>query len=189
MKFSYNACCHRLWWQTRKWRTRRAAEEFEWTPQRARSDILQDALIGRPHQSEQPSFTALASRAIFMFLWIRLSSIYKHTPSVVCFLTVMWKKHRHVQLDISLVRYAHSWAIELYTWREIPYLRAPSIILYLFQPFVRSKQLRTIKTQVYNDIFTSLRRKKVQSPAKQFKELFSLCSNPFQWNGIVVSEV
>ena len=39
--------------------------------------------------------------------------------------------------------------------------------------FVWSKQLRTIKTIVYNDIFTSLRRKKVQSPAKQFKELFS----------------
>ena len=32
----------------------------------------------------------------------------------------------------------------------------------------------TIKTIIYNDIFTSLRRKKVQSPAKQFKELFSL---------------
>ena len=30
-----------------------------------------------------------------------------------------------VQLDISLVRCAHSWAIELNTWREIPYLRAP----------------------------------------------------------------
>ena len=31
---------------------------------------------------------------------------------------------------------------------------------------VRSKQTRTIKTIIYNDIFTSLRRKKVQSPAK-----------------------
>ena len=30
-----------------------------------------------------------------------------------------------VQLDISLVRCAHSWAIELNTWREITYLRAP----------------------------------------------------------------
>ena len=34
---------------------------------RARSDILSDALIGRPHQSLQLSFTALSSRAIFMF--------------------------------------------------------------------------------------------------------------------------
>ena len=30
---------------------------------------------------------------------------------------------------------------------------------------VRSKQPRTIKTIVYNDVFTSLRRKKVQYPA------------------------
>ena len=37
---------------------------------RARSDILSDALIERPHQSLQPSLTALSSRAIFMFRWI-----------------------------------------------------------------------------------------------------------------------
>ena len=39
---------------------------------------------------------------------------------------------------------------------------------------VRSKQPRTIKTITHNDIFTSLRRMKVQSSAKQFKEWFSL---------------
>ena len=44
---------------------------------------------------------------------------------------------------------------------------------------VRSKQPRTIKTITHNDIFTSLRRKKVQSPAKQFKEWFSLVSYYF----------
>ena len=54
---------------------------------------------------------------------------------------------------------------------------------------VRLKQPRTIKTVIYNYVFTPLRRKKVQSPAKQFKELFSLCSNHFRWNGIVVCEV
>ena len=40
------------------------------------SDILSDSLSGRPHQLQQPSLTALSSRAIFMFLrdlWIRLS--------------------------------------------------------------------------------------------------------------------
>ena len=47
----------------------------------------------------------------------------------------------------------------------------------LFKPCVRSKQPRTIKTIICNDIFTSLRRKK--SPSKQFKELFSLCPNHF----------
>ena len=35
---------------------------------------------------------------------------------------------------------------------------------------VRLKQPRTIKTTIYNDIFTSLRRNTVQSLAKQFKE-------------------
>ena len=55
---------------------------------------------------------------------------------------------------------------------------------------VRSvKQPRTMKTIIYNDIFTSLRRKKVQSPDVQFKELFSLCLNHFRWNGIVVCQV
>ena len=34
---------------------------------RACSDILSDALSGKSHQSLQPSFAALSSRAIFMF--------------------------------------------------------------------------------------------------------------------------
>ena len=52
------------------------------------------------------------------------------------------------------------------------------------------KLVHSVKTtDIYNDIFTSLRRKKVQSPAKQFKELLSLCRNHFRWNGIVVCEV
>ena len=39
---------------------------------------------------------------------------------------------------------------------------------------------KTIEKIIYNDIFTSLTRKKSQSPAKQFKELFSLCLNHFE---------
>ena len=58
----------------------------------------------------------------------------------------------------------------------------------LFKPCVRSKQSRTIKTIICSYIFTSLRRKKVQSPAKQFKELFSLCPNHFRWNGCTTAE-
>ena len=38
----------------------------------------------------------------------------------------IWNFSSRVQLDISLVRCAHSWAIELNTRREIPYLRAPT---------------------------------------------------------------
>ena len=49
---------------------------FQWKI-RPFSDILSNALRGRPHQSLQPSFTALSSRAIFMFRWIRLSFIQK----------------------------------------------------------------------------------------------------------------
>ena len=47
---------------------------------------------------------------------------------------------------------------------------------------VRSKQPRTIKTIIYKDIFTSLRRKKIQSPAKHLKELFSLVCYFFALN-------
>ena len=47
--------------------------------------------------------------------------------------------------------------------------------------------MRTIKTMIYNDIFTSLRRKKgrkkVQSPAKQFKEFLSVSESlSIKWN-------
>ena len=52
----------------------------------------------------------------------------------------------------------------------------------LFKPCIRSKQPRTIKTIIYNDIFTSSRCKKVQSQAKQFKELFSLVCYFFALN-------
>ena len=40
-----------------------------------------------------------------------------------CFKT--WNSSPRVHLDIPLVHCAHSWAIELITRREIPYLRAP----------------------------------------------------------------
>ena len=40
-------------------------------------------------------------------------------------LHVDMKFSSRVQLDISLVRFSYSWAIELNTRREIPYLRAP----------------------------------------------------------------
>ena len=53
----------------------------------------------------------------------------------------------------------------------------------LFKSCVQSKQPRTIKTIICNDIFTSSRRKKVQSPAKQFKKLFSLFESlSMKWN-------
>ena len=44
--------------------------------------------------------------------------------------------------------------------------------------------MHSVKTIIRNDIFTFLRRKKVQSPAKQFKELFSPVSESLsmKWN-------
>ena len=47
---------------------------------------------------------------------------------------------------------------------------------------VRSKQLHTIKIIIYNDIVPSLRHKKIQSPPKHFKELFSLVCYIFALN-------
>ena len=61
---------------------------------RAYTDILSDALSGRPHQSLKPSFTALSSREISLFLWIPLSSIHKTLPWAVYFLAAMWKDDR-----------------------------------------------------------------------------------------------
>ena len=55
--------------------------------------------------------------------------------------------------------------------------------------------VRSVKTTAHDQTdnipgyFCILRRKKVQSPAKQLKELFSLCPNHFRWNGIAVYEL
>ena len=46
---------------------------FEWTTKRFLWCPFQCVEWWRPHQSLQPSFMALSSRAIFMFRWIRLS--------------------------------------------------------------------------------------------------------------------
>ena len=52
-----------------------------------------------------------------------------------------------------------------------------------FKLCVQSKQPHRIKKIICNDIFTSLRHKKVQSPAKQFQELFSLSESLLmKWN-------
>ena len=61
---------------------------------RACFDILSDALSGRSHQSLQPSFAALSSRAIFMFRWIRLSFIQKTLALNSLFSTLSCEKTR-----------------------------------------------------------------------------------------------
>ena len=59
---------------------------------RACSDILSDASSGGLHQSLQPSFMVLSSRAIFMFLLIRLSFIPKTSALYTLFSTCNVKK-------------------------------------------------------------------------------------------------
>ena len=59
---------------------------------RACSDILSDALSGKSHQSLQPSFAPLSSRAIFMFRWIRLSFIQKTLALHSLFSTLSYEK-------------------------------------------------------------------------------------------------
>ena len=56
------------------------------------SDILSDALSGKSHQSLQLRFAALSSRAIFMFLWIRLSFIQKTLALHSLFSTLLYEK-------------------------------------------------------------------------------------------------
>ena len=54
--------------------------------------------------------------------------------------------------------------------------------------FIASDIVRSVKTTandktiIYNDIFTSLRRKKVQNPDEQLKELFGLVCYFFALN-------
>ena len=68
----------------------------------------------------------------FYFHWLVKSSflvsrgllcIYNKQNNTRCLL--IWNFSSRVSLNISLVRCAHSWAIELNTQKEIPYLRAP----------------------------------------------------------------
>ena len=59
---------------------------------------------------------------------------------------------------------------------------------------VQSKRPRTIKTIICNDIFTSLRRQKIQSPAKQCKQLSVSFVTSLHWinsllQGIVLSSL
>ena len=61
---------------------------------RACSDILSDALSGKSHQSLQPSFAELSSRAILMFRWIRLSFIQKTLALNSLFSTLSCEKTR-----------------------------------------------------------------------------------------------
>ena len=54
-------------------------QDLEITSAALRANNCELALLSfpMPHQSLQPSFTALSSRAIFMFRWVRLSLIHK----------------------------------------------------------------------------------------------------------------
>ena len=64
-------------WLARRSPVKQASEitsiAFEWTTKRFLWCPFQCVEWWRPHQSLQPSFMALSSRAIFMFRWIRLS--------------------------------------------------------------------------------------------------------------------
>ena len=64
-------------WLARRSPVKQASEitsiGFEWTTKRFLWCPFQCVEWWRPHQSLQPSFMALSSRAIFMFRWIRLS--------------------------------------------------------------------------------------------------------------------
>ena len=80
---------------------------FDW---KNKSLLWYSFRCGRPHQSLQPSVTALSSRAIFMFRWIRLSFIHKtlalnclfstcHVKELACFYEPQFGR---VSLNISL---------------------------------------------------------------------------------------
>ena len=51
------------------------------------SDILSDASSGRPHQSLQPSFTALSSRAVLITSRVSPYTSFVFQPLPACFIT------------------------------------------------------------------------------------------------------
>ena len=77
---------------------------------RACSNTISDALTGRPHQSQQPSFMMLSfrARAISCSSVFCCRSFIKHTPRSVCFLIVYEKTYEfswefgRISLKISL---------------------------------------------------------------------------------------
>ena len=59
---------------------------FEWTTKIFLwFDIFSDGVEWKATSDQQPSFTALLSRAIFMYSWIWLSLFIHHTSWAVCF--------------------------------------------------------------------------------------------------------
>ena len=72
---------------------------------RASFDILLDVFGGRPHQSLQPSFKALSTRAIFMFRWIRRSFIHKTLALKSLFSTCYVTKDLRVFISHNLAEY------------------------------------------------------------------------------------
>ena len=92
---------------------------------------------------------------------------------------------REKSCDYVLLKYMKKYEIAYHDYAEAKrahQVQKLFIQTLLMKLFVRSKQPRTIKTTIYNNIFTSLRRKNIQSPAKQIKELFSLVCYFFALN-------
>ena len=89
---------------------------------RASSDILPDALSGRPHQSLQLSFKTLSTKAIFMFRWIRRSFIHKTLALKSLFFYSLCDKDLRVFMSHNLAEYYWTFCFQilkfglLYTW-------------------------------------------------------------------------
>ena len=78
---------------------------------RAYSDILSNALSGKSHQSLQPSFAALSSRAIFMFQWARLSFIRKTLALNSLFSTLSCEKPRVFSWAIIRLKFTQHFTV------------------------------------------------------------------------------
>ena len=101
--------------------------------------------------------------------WVQfvvLEKIYKCLFIPNCTRKTMWLRIHNIHENYEIAYYNYTEAKRaLQKW----FIQTLQVTL-----CVRLKQPLTIKTKIYNAIFISFRRKKVQSQAKQFKELFSL---------------
>ena len=107
------------------------------------------------------------SKLFFFFLgWVQFVVFEKLTSA--CLFQIAWEKPCDYLLIIYMEKYE---MLIIIKHKQSARIKCK---YNLFKPCARSNQPRRIKTIISNDIFTSLRRKKVQSPASSSRNC-SVC--------------
>ena len=109
----------------------------------------------------------ISMSTLFFFLgWVQFVVFEKLTSA--CLFQIAWEKPCDYLLIIYMEKYE---MLIIIKHKQSARIKCK---YNLFKPCARSNQPRRIKTIISNDIFTSLRRKKVQSPASSSRNC-SVC--------------